>query len=115
MTPLHTSSDKSSADGITSHWFPTVMSSHRGSAPTRFGKGWTFESVRDLAHSFRADALIDVAAVRVTDGVQVIVAWGKAPFTVIDNSSVVTQASLDEVAQTLAQQIMRRGWPARDH
>ena len=79
------------------------------------GKGWTFESVRDLANSFKADALVDVAAVRLADGVQVTVAWGRAPFTIIDNSRTLTQASLDVVAQTLAQQITRRGWPASDH
>ncbi len=79
------------------------------------GKRWTFESVRDLAYSLKAGALVDVAAVRVTEGVQVTVAWGTAPFAIIDNTQTVAQASLDVVAQTLARQITRRGWPADDH
>lgn len=79
------------------------------------GKAWTFESVRDLAYAFRADALVDVTAVRGASGVKVTVAWGSAPFTIIDNSSMLTQASLDVVARTLAEQITRGGWPASVH
>ena len=79
------------------------------------GQGWTFESVRDLANSFKADALVDIGAVRVADSVQVRLSWGRAPFTIIDNTYTVTQASFDVVAHTLAQQITRHGWPAADH
>jgi len=79
------------------------------------GKSWTFESVRDLAYSFKADALVDVAALRVANGVQVTVAWGRAPFAIIDNTHTVAQTSLEVVAQTLAREITRRGWPADDH
>ncbi len=79
------------------------------------GKSWTFESVRDLASSLKADALVDVAAVRVAEGIQVTVSWGRAPFAILDNTYRVAQTPLDVVAQALAQQITRRGWPADDH
>jgi hypothetical protein len=78
------------------------------------GKPWTFESLRDFAVAHSANALVDVSAIRVGDSVQVSFVKGKAPFRVIDSYRRRTQEPLALIAQGVAQQVTRNGWPTSE-
>jgi hypothetical protein len=62
----------------------------------------------------KVDALVDVSAIRVGDSVQVSVVKGKAPFRVIDSYRRSTREPLTLIAQAVAQQVTRNGWPTSE-
>jgi hypothetical protein len=78
------------------------------------GKPWTVESLLDFAVARKVDALVDVSAIRVGDSVQVSVVKGKAPFRVIDSYRRSTREPLTLIAQAVAQQVTRNGWPTSE-
>jgi hypothetical protein len=80
------------------------------------GRRWTIERLRDFASARRADALIDVsvAAIGTSDSLQVRVVKGTAPFLIIDSFLRSSDQSIASLAQAVAREVTRSGWPANE-